>query len=40
MRRVEGECRGASQGETAGMKKVMGRVDHRLVKRGRFLGGI
>ena len=40
MRRVEGECTGESQGERAGMKKVMGRGDHRLVRRGRFLGGI
>ena len=37
---MEGEYRGASQGERAGMKKVMGSGDHRLVRKGRFLGGI
>ena len=40
MRRVEGECRGAGQGERAGMKVVMDRGDRKLVRRGRFLGGI
>ena len=37
---MEGECRGASQGERAGMNVVMGRGDRRLVRRGRFLGRI
>ena len=40
MRKVEGECRGGDQGERAGVNVVMGRGDHRLVRRGRFLGGI
>ena len=40
VRRVEGECRGTSQGERAGMKVVMGRGVRKLGKRGRFLDGI
>ena len=30
VRRVEGECRGAGQGESAGMKVVMGRGGRKL----------
>ena len=37
---MKGVCRGAGQGERAGMKVVMGRGDRRLVRRGRFLVGI
>ena len=40
MRRLEGECRGAGQGGSAGMKVVMGKGGRKLGKRGRFLDGI